>query len=266
MARCSRRSLSTRCCDPSAATPRSTTARLCDGSAGADRTGGGGRTERVRTMSLTTGRGPLSAQPAGRFSAPLPDQLVYVEPFRRRVRGFTGKTLVIDSEAVVLVHRAGAPPSFAFPAADVHAPLGTAEPAAAGYVRVPWDAIDEWYEEDERGHGHPRNPYHRVDCVRTHRRLRVDVEGVALVDTTETTGVYETALEPKLYVARDAVRMDLLVPSATTTYCPYKGTASWWSAVVDDATVADVGWSYEDPLPECAAIRGMLSFDEQRAK
>ena len=58
-------------------------------------------------MSLTTGRGPLSRNRAGRFSAPVPDGVVYVEPFRRRVRGVTGDRTLVDSERALLVHRAG---------------------------------------------------------------------------------------------------------------------------------------------------------------
>lgn len=216
-------------------------------------------------MSLTTGRGPLSGRPAGRFSDPVPEGVVYVEPFRRRVRGISGGTTVVDSERVLLVHRPGVPPTYAFPGGDVVGAPTTPEPAAPGHVRVPWDAIDEWYEEDERAHGHPRNPYHRVDCVRTRRRLRVEVAGAVLVDTDDTLGVYETALEPRLYVRRELVDTDPLVPSPTTTYCPYKGTASYWSARVGDVTVDDVAWSYEDPLPESQPLRGLLSFDDARA-
>jgi len=219
-------------------------------------------------VSLTTGRGPLSRKPAGRFSRPVPDGVVYVEPFRRRVRGLVGGDPVVDSERVLLVHRPGEPPSYAFPAGDVRlaAPDVGPEPVpeAPGYVRVPWDAVDQWYEEDEPVRYHPRNPYHRVDCVRTSRHLRVEVAGAVLVDTTDTLGVYETALEPRLYVAPDAVRRDLLVASTTTTYCPYKGTAWYWSAVVDDVVVEDVAWSYEDPLPETLPLARMLSFDEAR--
>ena len=62
-----------------------------------------------------------------------------------------------------------------------------------------------------------------------------------------------------------AVAPGLLVPSPTTSYCPYKGTASWWTARVGATVVEDVAWSYEDPLPESLPIAGMLSFDEQRA-
>ena len=135
----------------------------------------------------------------------------------------TRSATVVDSERVVLVHRPGRPPTYAFPPGDVAGDvageaagaLAEPDPDAPGYVRVPWDALDAWFEEDERVSGHPRNPYHRIECVRTSRRLRVEVAGVVLVDTTTTMGVYETALEPRLYVARDEVRMDLLVAGAT---------------------------------------------------
>jgi uncharacterized protein (DUF427 family) len=217
-------------------------------------------------VSLTTGRGPLSADPAGRFSRPVPEGVVYVEPFRRRVRAVRDGRDLVDSERVLLVHRPGRPPAFAFPAGDVDpAARPEPEPVAPGHVLVAWDAAEAWYEEDERVFGHPRNPYHRVDCVRTGRRLRAEVGAVALVDTTATLGVYETALEPRLYASRQDVRMDLLVASPTTTYCPYKGTASYWTAVVDGVAVEDVAWSYEDPLPESLPLRGMLAFDGDRA-
>jgi len=217
-------------------------------------------------MSLTTGRGPLSRNPAGRFTEPVPAGVAYVEPFRRRVRGLVGERTVVDSERVVLVHRPGEPPRYAFPAADVGdgAPDVEREPAVAGYVHVPWAAIEAWYEEDERVHYHPRNPYHRVDCVPTSRQLRVELDGTVLVDTTQTLGVYETALEPRLYVQPELVRRDLLVASATTTYCPYKGTASYWTATVGDRVVEDVAWFYEDPLPESLPLGGMLCFDEAK--
>jgi uncharacterized protein (DUF427 family) len=214
-------------------------------------------------VSLTTGRGPLSPRRAGAFRPPIPDDVVYVEPFPRRVRAFVSGECVVDSEAVVLVHRSGAPPSYAFPSADVTAPAEP-EPAAEGHVRVAWNAVDEWYEEEEPVFGHPRNPYHRVDCVPTARRLRVAVAGVELAAADRTLGVYETALEPKLYVDRSAVQMELLRPSDTTTYCPYKGTASYWTAVVREETVVDAAWSYDDPLDECRALRELLCFDAGR--
>ncbi len=213
-------------------------------------------------MSLSTGRGPLSANRAGRFNKAVPGDLVYVEPFPRRVRGVTAGAVVLDSERVLLVHRQGHPPAYAFPARDANGLRHEPEPEATGYVRVAWDAVDEWYEEEEQVFMHPRNPYHRVDCVPTARRLRVEAFGDLLVDSTATVGVYETSLAPRLYVGRDELRMDVLRPSTTTTYCPYKGTATYWSAQRGDESLMDVAWSYEAPNAECQTIRGLLCFDE----
>ena len=67
--------------------------------------------------------------------------------------------------------------------------------------------------------------------------------------------VYETSLEPRLYVEPRFVRMDLLTVSATHTYCPYKGTATYWTARVGGEVLEDIAWSYEDPLPEFAPLR-----------
>lgn len=216
-------------------------------------------------MSLTSGRGPLSPHRAGRFNVPVTDPLVYIEPYPRRVRGVRNGVVVVDSERVLLVHRAGQYPAYVVPIEDAGDAVGEPEPEAPGHVRLRWDAVDSWIEEDEPVIGYPRNPYHRVDFLRTSRRLSAEVAGVVLVDTTSTLALYETALEPRLYVRPEDVRMDLLVGSAKTTFCAYKGTASYWTARVGDLVVEDVAWSYEDPLPESDAIRGLLCFDETRA-
>ena len=123
--------------------------------------------ERTALMSLTTGKGPLSARPAGRFTVPIPEHVAYVEPFRRRVRATKDGRTVIDSERVLLVHRQGRPPTYAFPTGDVEGTPTEPEPEATGYVTVPWNAVDSWFEEDEQVFGHPRNPYHRVDYLRS---------------------------------------------------------------------------------------------------
>jgi uncharacterized protein (DUF427 family) len=176
-----------------------------------------------------------------------------------------GERVVLDTEAVLLVHRPQQPPTYAFRADAVGDLPSEPVPEAPGYVRVPWDAVDGWMEEGRRLVQYPPNPYHRVDCRPTRRRLRVEVAGTVLVDTDDTIILFETALEPKLYVRKAAVRTDLLVPSDTSTYCNYKGWATYWSAVVDGTEVADVAWSYEDTYPESEPIRGWLSFEPTKA-
>jgi uncharacterized protein (DUF427 family) len=216
-------------------------------------------------MSLVTGRGPLSKDPAGWFSPPLPDDVVFVEPHPRRIQAMRGGSALIDTERALLVHRAGRPLSFAFPSGEVgdmpHEPVAE----APGYVQVPWDAVDTWVEEGRELVHYPPNPYHRVDCRPTDRALRVSVADTTLVDTTDTMIVFETALAPVLYVDRPHVRADLLRRSDSSSYCNYKGYATYWSAVIGDSVVEDIAWSYDDPLPETSPIKGYFSFDAARA-
>jgi uncharacterized protein (DUF427 family) len=217
-------------------------------------------------MSLVAGRGPLSKDPAGWFSPPLPDEVVFVEPHPRRVHAILDGQTVIDTERALLVHRRDHPLSYAFPEEVVGDLPCEPEPEAPGYVRVPWDSVDTWLEEGRRLVHYPPNPYHRVDCRPTHRRLRVAVDGATLVDTADTVIVFETALDPRLYVDPSAVHTDLLRRTDTSTYCNYKGYATYWAAVVGDSVVDDVAWSYDDPPPECLPIKGYLSFDAARAE
>ena len=216
-------------------------------------------------MSLVAGRGPLSKDPAGWFSSPLPDDLVFVEPHPRRVQAIRNGEVVIDTERALMVHRRDHPLSYAFPADEVGDLPSDPEPEAPGYVHVAWDAVDTWLEEGRTLVHYPPNPYHRVDCRPTNRALRVTVAGATLVDTADTVIVFETALEPRLYVDPSVVRTDLLRRTETSSYCNYKGYATYWAAVVGDTVVDDVAWSYEDPPPECLPIKGHLSFDAARA-
>jgi uncharacterized protein (DUF427 family) len=216
-------------------------------------------------MSLVAGRGPLSNEPAGWFSPSLPSAVVYVEPHARRVQAFRGGRMVIDTERVLLVHRPNHPLSYAFLADDVRDLPSEPVVEAPGFVRVPWDAVDTWIEEGRTLVHYPPNPYHRVDCRPTKRRLRVRVAETTLVDTDDTVIVFETALEPRLYVDPSHVRTDVLRQTDTSTYCNYKGLATYWAAVIGDAKVEDVAWSYQDPPPESLPIKGFLSFDAIRA-
>jgi uncharacterized protein (DUF427 family) len=213
-------------------------------------------------MSMVTGHGPLSSAPAGWFSPTLPADVVYVEPHPRRVQAVKDGHTVIDTERALLVHRPDRPLSFAFPAEETGGLTSEPVAEAPGFVQVPWDAVDTWVEEGRRLVHYPPNPYHRVDCRPTKRRLQVTVAGTTLVDTDDTVIVFETALEPRLYVDPAHVRTDLLRQTDTSTYCNYKGFATYWSAIVDGGEVIeDVAWSYQDPPPESLPIKGFLSFD-----
>jgi uncharacterized protein (DUF427 family) len=211
-----------------------------------------------------TGHGPLSSDPAGWFTPPLAAGTVFVEPHRRRVQALRDGRAVIDTERALLVHRPDRPLSFAFPADEIADLPGEPVAEAPGYVQVPWDAVEAWVEEGRRLVHYPPNPYHRVDCRPCDRRLRVTLGDEILVDTTDTVIVFETALPPRLYVAPSRVRTESMRRSKTSSYCNYKGYATYWSAVQGGRTIDDVAWSYEDPLPETLPIRGYFSFDPDK--
>jgi uncharacterized protein (DUF427 family) len=217
-------------------------------------------------MSLSSGTGPLSTNPAGWFTPSLPGGVVYVEPHPRRIMGITNGRTMIDTEHALLVHRRGHPLSYAFPADEVPPDIAREPvPEAPGCVHVPWDAVETWFEEGRRLVHYPPNPYHRVDCRPTDRGLRASVDGVVLVDTVDTVIAFETAVPARLYVSPEYVRTDLLQRSPSTSYCNYKGHATYWSTVVEGTVHEDVAWTYDDAPAETAAIRGFFSFDETRA-
>jgi uncharacterized protein (DUF427 family) len=111
---------------------------------------------------------------------------------------------------------------------------------------------------------HPRSPYTRVDVLPSSRNVRVEIDGVVVAETTRAHVLHETGLPPRWYIPKDDVRMELFMPTNTASQCPYKGTAEYWTAQVGDREIADIAWSYPDPLPESQRIAGLISFYNEK--
>jgi uncharacterized protein (DUF427 family) len=214
-------------------------------------------------MSLTMGTGPFGPFGTGTFNFPLPDQVLFIQPFPRRVRGIKDGRAVVDSDRVKLVHETGHLARYSFPAEDVQLDARP-DPLVAGNVIVGWRDVDAWYEEDEQVFGHVKDPYHRIDVYSTGRSIRVTVDGVVLAESKRAKGLYETGLPTRWYLPRDDVRTDLLERSETATMCAYKGYATHWSARVGTQPVPDVAWSYEDPWRDAADVGGYVAFYNER--
>lgn len=138
------------------------------------------------------------------------------------------------------------------------------DPNLEGRAIVDFEAFDEWREEDELLVGHARDPFTTIDTRRSSRRVVVEIAGTTVADSTRTTMLFETYLPTRYYFLRDDVQMDLLERSDTMSVCAYKGHASYWSANVDGTGMSDVAWSYEDPHNYATAVRGMLTFFNER--
>jgi uncharacterized protein (DUF427 family) len=226
-----------------------------------------------------------------------------VEPAPRRVRGFLGGVQIFDTCRARYVWEWPNYPQYYIPVADIdfqflidenhdqqlhrgrarrhglrvgeeHRPRsvrvfgGDAIDGVAGTARFDWVALDAWYEEDEQIFVHPRNPYVRVDAVRSHRHIRVDLDGVRLAETAAPVLVFETGLPTRYYLDRTDVDFEHLAPSDTQTACPYKGvTTGYWSMPVDgvvDEARRDLAWSYDFPTRQLLPIAGLVAFYNEK--
>ncbi len=189
-----------------------------------------------------------------------------IEDNPKWIRGLKGGRTVVDSRATKLVWEVPWYPAWYIPTADVRDPAleVTTRPDLPDHVRVDWQAVDRWFEEDIEVFVHPRSPYTRVDTLASSRHVIVRVGGVDVADTRKPTVLYETGLPPRWYIPAVDVRLDLLTPTDTTSGCPYKGFADYWKLTVDGVEHPDIVWSYATPLPESEAIAGMMCFYDDR--
>ena len=162
-----------------------------------------------------------------------------VEPVPRRIRGYLGGRQLFDTVRAVYVWESVRYPQYYVPEADVDVSAlidenhvqrlrrgrarslglrvgevttpraarvyGDDAGALAGLVRFEWDALDAWFEEDEQVFVHPRNPYTRVDALRSRRTVTVQLADVILAESSTTIMVFETGLPTRYYFDRSAV-------------------------------------------------------------
>ena len=108
------------------------------------------------------------------------------------------------------------------------------------------------------------HPPRRIDIEACARRVRVELGGMVVADSTRTLLLREENHPPVHYFPRDDVRMDLLTRTDHSTHCPYKGDAGYWSVIAGGRTAKDAVWSYEHPIPAMVAIAGCLAFYRDR--
>ena len=138
-----------------------------------------------------------------------------------------------------------------------------ADPDLAGYVVLDFGAFDAWYEEDEPNVAHPRDPFHRIDVLSSSRRVRLELDGQVLAESSRPVLLFETMLPTRYYLPREDIPAEL-VRSGTRTYCAYKGQASYWSATAGGHVLPDIAWTYEEPLHDAARVRGLIAFFGER--
>lgn len=132
-------------------------------------------------------------------------------------------------------------------------------------VRIDWQALDTWFEEDEEVFVHPRDPYTRVDALRSTRHVRVELDGELLAESRSPVLVFETGVPTRYYLNRTEVHLGRLIPTETVTACPYTGrTSNYWSVRVGDTLHEDVAWAYDFPSHLLQPIAGMVCFFNEK--
>jgi uncharacterized protein (DUF427 family) len=198
----------------------------------------------------------------------------HTAPVPRRIRAQKDGRWVVDTAAAVYVWEIAPYPQYYLPVADVD-PALLADPALKhrlrrnpdlpGHVRIRWDALDHWFEEDEEVFVHPRSPYCRVDALRSTKQVRVELDGTVLAESAGAVLVFETGLPARHYLDRTSIKLDALVPSATETACPYKGrTTAYWSAQLGGTTYDDIAWCYDFPTRHLQPIAGLVAFYDEK--
>jgi uncharacterized protein (DUF427 family) len=250
-------------------------------------------------MTLTMSHGPLSGHPApSNYEIDGAAHRLFFDDFPRRVRARLGTETVLDTRRGKLLHETGLLPQLYVPAEDIRAELltrtehgthcpfkgdasywsiaaGGAEAENAvwgyehpleqsawldGYRAVHWESMDSWLDEDEEVTGHLRDPYHRVDVRHTHARVRVLAGADVVADTERVELLSETGLPNRFYLPRVDVTAQLTGPTDTSSVCPYKGVASYWTLDTADGPLVDAAWSYPDPLAPASQVRDRLCF------
>jgi len=90
-------------------------------------------------------------------------------------------------------------------------------------------------------------------------RVRVTFKDELIADTGDALVLEENGYPPVYYVPRKDVKMERLIRTSHTTYCPHKGHATYYS-LCNGQTARNAAWSYEQPKDEVAAIRELLAF------
>ncbi|MEJ7770492.1 MAG: DUF427 domain-containing protein [Geodermatophilaceae bacterium] len=103
---------------------------------------------------------------------------------------------------------------------------------------------------------YPRPPSMQVSS----RHVVITVDGVVIADTSRAWRVCETSHPPVYYVPRGDIAAGILSEGEGSSYCEFKGAATYWSLAVGDRIVPEVGWSYQNPSPAYAAMAGAVAF------
>jgi len=230
-----------------------------------------------------------------------PGYVVFTMPSPKRLRIKVGELIVADSTEALVLQESDHLPVYYFPIRDVEESFlmpsttktecpykGTAShyslntgitlvqdagwrylepikgcPPIADYMGFYWSKMDHWYEEDEEIFVHARDPFRRVDCLPSSRRVEVFVGGEKVADSKKGFFLFETGHPTRYYLPISDTHLELLSPSRYISRCPYKGIASYYHLTVNGKRYENMVWYYPEPVHEAARVKGLVCFYDE---
>lgn len=107
-------------------------------------------------------------------------------------------------------------------------------------------------------------PDHPITIEPSSAHVRVQVGGRTVADSQRALSLQEADYPAVLYLPRQDVDQSLLERTDHTSYCPYKGDASYYSITVGGEKSVNAIWTYEDPHEAMAEIKDYVAFYPDR--
>ncbi|CAM5571719.1 hypothetical protein MAUB1S_09605 [Mycolicibacterium aubagnense] len=114
--------------------------------------------------------------------------------------------------------------------------------------------------------GFKRRPEHTITVKPFDGTVTVSVGDTVIATSGRAQLLQEANYPPVLYVPFADIRFDMLVPTDSSTHCPFKGDASYWSVDAGDETRKDVMWAYQAPYDEMLVIKDHGAFYPDRVE
>lgn len=111
--------------------------------------------------------------------------------------------------------------------------------------------------------GHQKWPDHKVREIPLDQRIQASINGEIVADSENVVRLDEDEHPSRYYFPRSDVRTESLEPSETTSECPFKGHANYFTVNAAGKRLEDVVWSYEDPYDEHVGLKDRLAFYDE---
>jgi len=108
--------------------------------------------------------------------------------------------------------------------------------------------------------GFTKHPDHRMELSQTDRTYEITFAGILIARSSKAIRLEEGSYQGRLYFPKQDVRMEYLTAIETSTYCPFKGDARYWTLSAGAQTLEGGAWGYDNPYLECENIAGYICF------